>query len=125
MATLKKNAFQLPKAAPVYLNSMERTTFIQEIKRAVLELEPEATIILYGSRSRGDHTPDSDWDLLVLLDDTVDDRRTDSIRMRLYEIEWEYDEIISSVVRSRQEWGSSLYKIMPIHKRIAQEGVRL
>ena len=29
-------------------------------------------IILYGSRSRGDHRPDSDWDVLIIVSDSVD-----------------------------------------------------
>lgn len=29
-------------------------------------------VILYGSRARGDAQPDSDWDLLVLLDGPVE-----------------------------------------------------
>ena len=28
-------------------------------------------IYLFGSRARGDHDPDSDWDLCVLLDDDI------------------------------------------------------
>lgn len=33
-----------------------------------------AGIILYGSRARGDHRPDSDYDLLVLIRDYRRDR---------------------------------------------------
>jgi predicted nucleotidyltransferase len=98
---------------------------LKQVKQAVLELEPGAEIILYGSRSRGDATAESDWDFLVLVDDVVDDQRTDKIRHRLYEIEWETGEVLSVIVRSRGEWDRFPYRAMPIHERIAAEGTRL
>ena len=33
---------------------------LHRIKNAVHKVEPKATIILYGSRARGDNKPDSD-----------------------------------------------------------------
>ncbi len=38
------------------------------IRNTVREQEPTAEIILYGSRARGDARPDSDWDVIVLVD---------------------------------------------------------
>ena len=37
-------------------------------KRAHEVTPPGSTILLFGSRARGDERPDSDWDILVLLD---------------------------------------------------------
>jgi uncharacterized protein len=34
---------------------------------------------LFGSRARGDHRPDSDWDVLAVLDDTSCDAELDSL----------------------------------------------
>jgi len=91
----------------------------------VLQVEPGAEIILYGSRSRGDAVSESDWDLLILVDGPLNDERTDRIRHRLYEVEWESEEVISSIVRTREEWNSSIYKVMPFHQRVLEEGIRL
>ena len=55
----------------------------------------------------------------------LSDERTDRIRHRLYEVEWESDEVISSIVRNREEWNSDRYQAMPFHQRVRQEGVRL
>jgi predicted nucleotidyltransferase len=104
---------------------MNRESLLDQVKRAVSEMEPDAEIILYGSRAREDSRLQSDWDFLVLLDGPVDDERTDKIRHRLYEIEWENDEVLCCIVRSRQEWNSSLWKNMPFHQNVEQEGISL
>lgn len=41
------------------------------VARAAQEASPDATVILFGSRARGDHRPGSDVDLLVVWDDTL------------------------------------------------------
>jgi len=104
---------------------MTRDEMIEKIKGAVHEVEPEAEIILYGSRSRGEAHSESDWDFLILVDGPLDDKRIDRIRHRLYEIEWESGEVISSIVRVRKEWNSDLYRAMPFHQRVQEEGTRL
>jgi predicted nucleotidyltransferase len=104
---------------------MKRDELITQFRQAVHAIEPESEIILYGSRSRGDALSDSDWDFLILVDGSTSDERTDRIRHRLYEIEWESGEVISSIVRNREEWDSDLYQTMPFHQRVQQEGMRL
>ena len=102
-----------------------REEILNRVKKAVLQIEPTAEIILYGSRARDDFREYSDWDFLVLVDGTVDTARTDRIRHMLYEIEWDSDEIISSIVRSRQDWNSPRYKLLPLHSAIEREGVQI
>jgi len=104
---------------------MKKKELLNKVKGAVLEIEPDAKIMLYGSRSRGEENGDSDWDFLVLLYGAVDDERTDNIRHRLYEIEWQSDEVINCVVRSRDEWNSPLYRAMPFHENVEREGIVL
>ncbi len=104
---------------------MNRNELIRQIRLAVHEVEPGAEIILYGSRSRGDALLESDWDFLILVDGPLDDKRTDRVRHRLYEVEWETGEVISSIVRDREEWNSDLFQAMPFNQRIRQEGIRL
>jgi uncharacterized protein len=94
-------------------------------KRAILAVEPAADVILYGSRSRAEARPDSDWDLLVLVEGPVDTGRADAIRHSLYEVEWETGEVLCAVIRSRQDWESPLYRAMPFHDNVEREGIRL
>lgn len=104
---------------------MNREELLEQIKQAVRQAEPDAEIILYGSRSRGDALLELDWDFLILVDGPVSDERTDRIRHRLYEVEWETGEMISSIVRNRDEWNSGIYQAMPFHQQVQEEGVRL
>ena len=104
---------------------MKRNKIVEQIKQAVQSIEPNADVILHGSRCRSDADSESDWDLLILVDGPLNDERTDRIRYRLYELEWNFGEVISSIVRSRSDWNSALYKAMPFHQRVQQEGIRL
>jgi predicted nucleotidyltransferase len=45
---------------------MLRAELLERVKQAVHEVEPEADIVLYGSRARGDAHAESDWDFLIL-----------------------------------------------------------
>ncbi|MBQ5512204.1 MAG: nucleotidyltransferase domain-containing protein, partial [Bacteroidales bacterium] len=48
---------------------MVQSEVIKKLKSIAAEILPEnSTLYLYGSRARGTARPDSDWDLLLLLD---------------------------------------------------------
>ena len=104
---------------------MNQEQLLKRVKQTILGIEPGAEVIIYGSRTRGEAGPESDWDFLVLLDGSVDQERIDAIRHQLYGIEWECGEVISCIVRSREEWDSPLYKAMPFHQNVEREGVVL
>ncbi len=104
---------------------MKREDLIAKVKKTVIEIEPDAEIILYGSRVRNNSTSESDWDFLILVEGPVDDDRIDKIRHRLYEIEWEEGEVLSSIVRNREEWNRLPYTTTPFYKNIVNEGVTL
>ncbi len=45
---------------------IHRKTLFKKVKEVVYNFDPQAKVILFGSRARGDHRKDSDWDFLVL-----------------------------------------------------------
>jgi predicted nucleotidyltransferase len=102
-----------------------KSVLLDKVKNAVMQIEPTAEIILYGSRAREDFHTGSDWDFMILVDGVVDDKRTDKIRHQLYEIEWETGDVLCSIVRSRIEWESPEYRIIPLYKNIKLEGVTI
>jgi len=96
---------------------------IELVKAEVRKISPNSEIILFGSRARGDHRDDSDWDFLIILKkEKVSKVEKNLIREKLYEIELESDEIISSIIHSAIEWKKR--SITPIYKVIKEEGKR-
>ncbi len=108
---------------------MERDTVIdgsellKRVKEAVLELAPEAEVILYGSRARGTARRDSDWDFLILLPGPVSKELEMTIKDRLYDIELETDTVLTSIIRSKQEWLSKRYEVVPLRREVEKDGI--
>ncbi len=103
-----------------------KTTAVVEIVRdSILSMLPNADIILYGSRARGEANQLSDWDFLVLLDTQTTRGLVRQIRDKLYDAELEMDSILSAIVRSKKEWESDDYSILPFKKEVERDGVLL
>ena len=96
-----------------------------DIKQAIQGIEPQAQVLLYGSRARGDAGNDSDWDLLILVPGKVDAARKQAIRHRLYEVEWATDTVLTSMIFERELWDTPLYRAMPFHQNVERDGIRL
>jgi len=99
--------------------------FLSKVQQKIHEIDKSADIILYGSRTREETDQDSDWDFLVLVDGNVDQELTAKIRDSLYEIELQTDQIISCIVRSKKEWYSPRYSVIPFKRNVEKEGVLL
>lgn len=97
----------------------------ERIKSAVTATIPDITLILYGSYARGDYRPDSDIDLLVLLNK---DKITFADRMKitapLYTIELETGIIISSFIYAKRAWDTIQIKT-PFYENVMKEGIIL
>ncbi|ABD90423.1 nucleotidyltransferase domain-containing protein [Rhodopseudomonas palustris] len=50
---------------------VDTDTLLREAARRLAAAAPVEKVILFGSRARGDHTADSDFDLCVILDDGI------------------------------------------------------
>jgi len=97
----------------------------QLIRIRILETDPTAQVVLFGSRARGDAASDSDWDVLVLIDRPKTKRTIeDPYRDALFQLELEIGEPISVFVFSEEEWQSK-YVQTPLFKSIHQDGIRL
>ncbi|MBM2814003.1 MAG: polymerase beta protein [Ignavibacteria bacterium] len=101
-------------------------TIQEEIKQAVLKVEPNAEVYLFGSRARGDFRDDSDWDLLILLSNEVNWKRKDPIYNILYDVELNKNTIFNTFIYSNDYWkDSDLLHITPFYKDISNDIIRL
>ena len=96
----------------------------QLIRHYINAIDPKAEVILYGSRARGDERPDSDWDILVLTDYSVDLITERKFRDKLYDLELETGEPLSMFVYSKNDWRTK-QRITPFYENVTQEGVRI
>ena len=103
---------------------MEQAQVIQRITELGKKVLPEgASLWLYGSRARGDARPDSDYDLLVLLNkDTLKEQDTDII-YSMSELGWDLSTEINTHVYPRSEWNTWTYS--PFYKNVEREKVVL
>ena len=98
------------------------TDLAGKIKRTVISTFPNATVILYGSHSRGDNNPESDWDILVLLNkDPVTANDEKLVKYPLYDLEFETGEIISPLVLSKNDW-ETRHRITPFYHNVLKDG---
>lgn len=97
---------------------------IRLIRDTVHQQEPNADIILYGSRARGDARRDSDWDVVVIIDKPdikFSDRGT--IDYLLWTKGLEIGAEINTLEYTRKQWDNlppSLFK-----NNVLKEGIRL
>ena len=89
------------------------------------KVDPEADIILYGSRARGEAGSESDYDLLVLVNDFASLEKEDLFRRQLFPIEIETGCVFTVILYSRYDWETPLYRAMPFHQNIEKDGVIL
>lgn len=99
---------------------MEQEQVIQRIKELAEKILPEgASLWLYGSRARGDARPDSDYDLLILVNK---DSVTPDVDSAAYDLcLWGYDEgiEINPHIYPRKKWENNNFS--PFYKNVVKD----
>lgn len=104
---------------------MRRVEIIEQIKQTIRNIAPTAKTILFGSEARGEAHPDSDIDLLILVDgEKMTLEQEEAITLPLYELELKTSVIISPIVMLKKLWENRPFKI-PFYINITNEGIVL
>lgn len=96
-----------------------------KIVEAIEKVAPGSDIYLFGSRARGDERPDSDWDVLVLVDrEKVSFAFENEILNAVYDVSLETGELVSPIVKTKNNW---LEKrgFIPLYENITRDGILL
>lgn len=104
---------------------MNRASTIERIQKMGKEILPKGSHLwLYGSRARGTHRPDSDWDLLVLLNRPQNMIKDfEKISYPLMELGFDLGQYFSVHTYSQQEWNKMSFT--PFYKNVEQDKIVL
>jgi len=105
------------------LGTIEERQILTRCREVVQKLAPGAEVILFGSRARGDAEPDSDYDILVLVDQPLSRELENNIHHALYLIELETDTVLCVLAYERRKWLSPKYEVTPLFQNVEREGV--
>jgi predicted nucleotidyltransferase len=106
-------------------SSVADVELLQRCKKAIREVAPDADVILYGSRARGDADEYSDYDILIIVNGPVNMSLKEDILSNVYPLELESGAVLTLITYSKQKWDSLLYRAMPFHKNVDRDGVLL
>ena len=102
-------------------SKMTETSTLHSIQSMGKQILPEGSNLwLYGSRARGDNRPNSDWDLLVLLNrPQQEDIDFANISYPLMELGFNLGQYFSVHTYSQQEWENMSFT--PFYKNVERD----
>jgi uncharacterized protein len=96
---------------------------IEEIAAALHAGWPVDSVVLYGSKARGDDTPESDIDLLVLTGRPLAPDEVQRMRALARQVGLRLGTWPELYIRTAEEWWRGVYQAAPIRKEIDAEGI--
>jgi len=97
-----------------------QSAFEHSIADIVLHEDKDAEVWLYGSRARGDNRPNSDWDVLVLLNkDRITESDHERISYPLYDLGIDNDALVSPKLYTVKEWEKRSFT--PFYKNVVND----
>ena len=112
-------------ASPLNMIPSERKPIAKLVKDKICMIDESASVILFGSRARGDASDNSDWDFLILTEQTDTDSLADTFRrLMLREVELKHNVVVSLIVKNKISWQTD-YPVTNIFKSINEDGIVL
>ncbi len=100
----------------------EEKAALNELKKLLQERCGVASMVVYGSKARGDDSPDSDIDVMIVLEDYTPQIEA-AVDEAVYEVNLTHDCLISLVIFGRGELEEGPLSESPLYKRALAEGV--
>ncbi len=100
----------------------DRQDILKEIKQSVISIDENAEVVLFGSRARGDYHEESDWDVLVLVDE-YDWKLKNRFIDKLFEVQIKEDIGISVMVKGKEYW--NMIEETLLYKEVEKHGLVL
>jgi len=94
-----------------------------EIRNLKRQLLPNDRMVLFGSQARGDARPDSDWDLLLLLNKLKKEETDEDKAFQFVMMGWDYGKYISVKMYTVEQWEKG--KKFPFYKNVMREGIEI
>ncbi len=102
---------------------MRRHYITESIQTALKSITLPVEVRLFGSEARGDARPDSDIDLLVLVDKPyVTPEEEDAIFRPLYQVELQTGVPVNPIIIPKDSWGK---RVTPFYINVENEGIWL
>jgi predicted nucleotidyltransferase len=95
---------------------------LEKLKDALVRDFRLLELRLFGSKARGDSDPESDIDVLIVLEE-FDWETEKAVSHLCFEINIEYGVLLVPVLYSRAEYESELTKVTPFYQNVRKEGV--
>lgn len=98
---------------------------IQSIQRLASQIMPQdGHVWLYGSRARGTNDKDSDWDLLILLNqESIANKDHDTYCFPFTMLGWESGEAIVPLLYSMKQWEQQSFT--PFYKNVEKDKIQI
>jgi len=98
---------------------------ITEIKSAVNFFLPGSEVIMFGSRARGEASPGSDFDILIIALELIDDRQRLDMQARIRKSLAQNSILADILVQTRHDIEKK--RILPGHivRSAMKEGIRI
>ena len=104
---------------------MPSDDMLNRIQRLGREIIPaDGHLYLYGSRARGDYRPDSDWDLLILLNKAKEEYSDfDNYSYPFISLGYEYGVPVSAHLYTMDKWDEMSFSVF--HHNVEQDKIVL
>ena len=87
------------------------------------QLLPNDRMVLFGSQARGDARPDSDWDLLLLLNKPKKEETDEDKVWEFVMMGWDYGTYLSIKIYTEEQWEKG--KMFPFYKNVERKGIEI